>query len=119
LLKKINADREGLNVQAMWKYRLTHLLKEASPSTINWPTSARMSAEGLRKAAAQSNSKVTHRYRRTLYSSGLGRFPEAGPGHLQIFRTRMSFLRVLSMYKDPEQREQQIRNMSEGFPRVG
>ena len=111
LLKEINKDREGLNLQ-------------------NVEIQAYASPEGgfkFNDKLANKRQNVSEKYgRKEMKSAG-------GEGSLDAHYTGQDWegfqqlvqasniqdkdviLRVLSMYKDPQEREQQIRNMSEGF----
>lgn len=111
LLKEINKDREGLNLQ-------------------NVEIQAYASPEGgfkFNDKLANKRQNVSEKYvRKEMKSAGV-------EGNLDAYYTAQDWegfqqlvqasdiqdkdviLRVLSMYKDPQEREQQIRNMSEGF----
>lgn len=111
LLKEINKDREGLNLQ-------------------NVEIQAYASPEGgfkFNDKLANKRQNVSEKYvRKEMKSAGV-------EGNLNAHYTAQDWegfqqlvqasniqdkdviLRVLSMYKDPQEREQQIRNMSEGF----
>lgn len=111
LLKKINADREGLNIK-------------------NVEVQAYASPEGgfsFNDKLANKRQDVSEDYvKQQLKNSKVNTDIDAHytaqdwDGFQQLVQAsniqdKDVILRVLSMYKDPEQREQQIRNMSEGF----
>jgi len=111
MLKKINQDRENL------KLKNVEVEAYASPEggfTVNDRlASARqdVSASYVKQQlkSANLNSDVDAHYTAQDWE-GFKQLVEAS--NLQ---DKDVILRVLSMYKDPEEREQQIRNMSEGF----
>jgi tetratricopeptide (TPR) repeat protein len=111
LLKKINADREGLNIK-------------------NVEVQAYASPEGgfsfndklANKRQDVSEDYVKQQLKNTKVNTDIDAHYTAQDwdGFQQLVQAsniqdKDVILRVLSMYKDPEQREQQIRNMSEGF----
>lgn len=111
LLKKINKDREGLNLQ-------------------NVEIQAYASPEGgfkFNDKLANKRQNVSEKYvRKEMKSAGVEGNLDAHytaqdwEGFQQLVQAsniqdKDVILRVLSMYKDPQEREQQIRNMSEGF----
>lgn len=111
LLKEINKDREGLNLQ-------------------NVEIQAYASPEGgfkFNDKLANKRQNVSEKYvRREMKSAGVEGNLDAHytaqdwEGFQQLVQAsniqdKDVILRVLSMYKDPQEREQQIRNMSEGF----
>lgn len=111
LLKEINKDREGLNLQ-------------------NVEIQAYASPEGgfkFNDKLANKRQKVSEKYvRKEMKSAGVEGNLDAHytaqdwEGFQQLVQAsniqdKDVILRVLSMYKDPQEREQQIRNMSEGF----
>lgn len=111
LLKEINKDREGLNLQ-------------------NVEIQAYASPEGgfkFNDKLANKRQNVSEKYvRKEMKSAGVEGNLDAHytaqdwEGFLQLVQAsniqdKDVILRVLSMYKDPQEREQQIRNMSEGF----
>lgn len=111
LLKEINKDREGLNLQ-------------------NVEIQAYASPEGgfkFNDKLANKRQNVSEKYvRKEMKSAGVEGNLDANytaqdwEGFQQLVQAsdiqdKDVILRVLSMYKDPQEREQQIRNMSEGF----
>ena len=111
LLKEINKDREGLNIQ-------------------NVEIQAYASPEGgfkFNDKLANKRQNVSEKYvRKEMKSAGVEGNLDAHytaqdwEGFQQLVQAsdiqdKDVILRVLSMYKDPQEREQQIRNMSEGF----
>lgn len=111
LLKEINKDREGLNLQ-------------------NVEIQAYASPEGgfkFNDKLANKRQNVSEKYvRKKMKSAGVEGNLDAHytaqdwEGFQQLVQAsdiqdKDVILRVLSMYKDPQEREQQIRNMSEGF----
>ena len=111
LLKEINKDREGLNLQ-------------------NVEIQAYASPEGgfkFNDKLANKRQNVSEKYvRKEMKSAGVEGNLDAHytaqdwEGFQQLVQAsdiqdKDVILRVLSMYKDPQEREQQISNMSEGF----
>ena len=111
LLKEINKDREGLNLQ-------------------NVEIQAYASPEGgfkFNDKLANKRQNVSEKYvRKEMKSAGVEGNLDAHytaqdwEGFQQLVQAsdiqdKDVILRVLSMYKDPQEREQPIRNMSEGF----
>ena len=111
LLKEINKDREGLNLQ-------------------NVEIQAYASPEGgfkFNDKLANKRQNVSEKYvRKEMKSAGVEGNLDAHytaqdwEGFQQLVQAsniqdKDVILRVLSMYKDPQEREQQIRNMSDGF----
>lgn len=111
LLKEINKDREGLNLQ-------------------NVEIQAYASPEGgfkFNDKLANKRQNVSEKYvRKEMKSAGVEGNLDAHytaqdwEGFQQLVQAsdiqdKDVILRVLSMFKDPQEREQQIRNMSEGF----
>lgn len=111
LLKEINKDREGLNLQ-------------------NVEIQAYASPEGgfkFNDKLANKRQNVSEKYvHKEMKSAGVEGNLDAHytaqdwEGFQQLVQAsdiqdKDVILRVLSMYKDPQEREQQIRNMSEGF----
>ena len=111
LLKEINKDREGLNLQ-------------------NVEIQAYASPEGgfkFNDKLANKRQNVSEKYvRKEMKSAGVEGNLDAHytaqdwEGFQQLVQAsniqdKDVILRVLSMYKDPQEREKQIRNMSEGF----
>ena len=111
MLKRINADREKLNIQ-------------------NVEVQAYASPEGgysfndklANKRQSSSEEYVKNQLKQTGVRTGVDAHYTAQDwdGFQQLVQAsniqdKEVILRVLSMYKDPEQREEQIRNMSEAF----
>lgn len=111
MLKKINADQEGLNV------RNVEVQAYASPEggfKINDKLANKRQdvSEGYVKQqlkATKVDSKIDAHYTAQDWD-GFQKLVAASN-----IQDKDVILRVLSMYKDPEQREQQIRNMSAAF----
>lgn len=111
MLKKINADREGLNVQNV------EVLAYASPdggvkfndrlANNRQNVSEKYVKNQLKKTKVEAN--IDAHYTAQDWD-GFQRLVQAS--NLQ---DKEVILRVLSMYKDPQEREEQIRNMSAGF----
>ena len=111
MLKKINADREGLNVQNV------EVLAYASPdggvkfndrlANNRQDVSEKYVKDQLKKTKVEAN--IDAHYTAQDWD-GFQRLVQAS--NLQ---DKDVILRVLSMYKDPQEREEQIRNMSAGF----
>lgn len=111
LLKKINADKEGLNVKNV------EVLAYASPdggfdfndklASKRQDVSVDYAKKQLKSAKVQSD--VTGKYTAQDWE-GFQQLVQASD-----IQDKDVILRVLSMYQDPEEREQQIRNMSAGF----
>jgi hypothetical protein len=111
LLKKINTDREGLNmnnveIQAYaspeggFKFndKLANKRQDTSEDYVN----QQLKNAGLKTGVdAHYTAQDWDGFQRLVQASNI--------------QDKDVILRVLSMYKDPEEREQQIRNMSEGF----
>ncbi len=111
MLKKINADREGLNVQNV------EVLAYASPdggvkfndrlANNRQNVSEKYVKDQLKKTKVEANIDAHYTaqdwdgFQRLVQVSNL--------------QDKDVILRVLSMYKDPQEREEQIRNMSAGF----
>ena len=112
MLKQINADREGLNL------RNVEVSAYASPEggfSFNdklagkrQNTSENYVKQQL-KAAQLGDANVDAHYTAQDWD-GFKRLVQASN-----IQDKNVILRVLEMYKDPEERERQIRNMSEGF----
>ena len=111
LLKRINADREGLNLT-------------------NVEVSAYASPDGgvkLNDKVASIRQDNTEKYvKQQLKNTGIDSYVDAKytaqdwDGFQELvaasnIQDKDVILRVLSMYKDPEERERQIKNMSAGF----
>jgi Flp pilus assembly protein TadD len=111
LLKRISRDRQGLNLQNV------EVSAYASPDggyTLNEKLASKRqeNAEGYVKQQmkqAQLNEPVEANYTAQDWE-GFQQLVQASN-----IQDKDVILRVLSMYKDPEEREQQIKNMSEGF----
>ena len=111
MLKKINRDKEGLNIKNV------EVAAYASPeggvkfndklASKRQNTSEKYVKQTLKKTKV--NTDVDARYTAQDWD-GFQKLVAAS--NLQ---DKDVILRVLSMYKDPEEREQQIRNMSAGF----
>lgn len=111
MLKKINADREGFNIQNV------EVAAYASPdggvkfndklASNRQDVSEKYVKEQLKQTKV--NADVDAHYTAQDWD-GFQRLVQAS--NLQ---DKEVILRVLSMYKDPQEREQQIRNMSAGF----
>jgi tetratricopeptide (TPR) repeat protein len=112
LLKQINADREGLNmknveVQAYaspeggfsFNDKLANKRQDVSENYV----------KGQLKAAKLNGTNVDAHYTAQDWD-GFQKLVQASN-----IQDKDVILRVLSMYKDPEERERQIRNMSEAF----
>lgn len=111
MLKKINADREGLNVQNV------EIQAYASPEG-RFDINARLAEE--RQNAAQGY--VEEQMKATGVDGDIDAHytAEDWEGFQQLVQVsdiqdKDVILRVLSMYKDPQEREEQIRNMSYAF----
>lgn len=112
MLKNINADREGLNLKNV------EVQAYASPEggfAFNDKLAGKRqnTSEGYvkqqLKAAQLADANIDARYTAQDWD-GFKQLVQASN-----IQDKDVILRVLEMYKDPEQREQQIRNMSEGF----
>lgn len=112
MLRRINADREGLNL------RNVEVQAYASPEggfSFNDKLAGKRqnTSEGYvkqqLKAAKIDDANIDAHYTAQDWD-GFKRLVQASN-----IQDKDVILRVLEMYKDPEQREQQIRNMSEGF----
>ncbi len=112
MLKKINADREGLNL------RNVEVAAYASPEggfSFNdklagkRQTASQAYVDQQLKAAKLGDASVDAHYTAQDWD-GFKRLVQASD-----IQDKDVILRVLEMYKDPAEREQQIRNMSEGF----
>ncbi len=111
MLKRINADREGLNLNSV------EVSAYASPDggvTLN------------EKLANKRQQNAEGYVRQQMKKTGMEGDVEANytaqdwEGFQQLVQAsdiqdKDVILRVLSMYKDPQEREQQIKNMSHGF----
>lgn len=112
MLKKINADREGLNLKNV------EVAAYASPEggfSFNdklagkRQTASQAYVDQQLKAAKLGDANVDARYTAQDWD-GFKRLVQTSN-----IQDKDVILRVLEMYKDPAEREQQIRNMSEGF----
>ena len=111
MLQQINADREGLNLQNV------EVLAYASPEggfAVNdkLANKRQNTSEGyvknqMKKTGVEGN--IDARYTAQDWD-GFQKLVQASN-----IQDKDVILRVLNMYKDPQEREQQIRNMSEGF----
>ena len=111
MLKKINADREGFNVQNV------EIQAYASPEG---GVKFNDKLAGQRKN--QSEKYVKNTLKKTKVDAALDAHYTAQDweGFQKLvaasnLQDKDVILRVLSMYEDPQEREQQIRNMSAGF----
>ena len=111
MLKQINADRERLNVQNV------EVQAYASPEG-GYAFNDRLA----NKRQNSAEEYVRQQLKATKVETGIDAHytAEDWEGFQQLVQAsniqdKDVILRVLSMYKDPEQREQQIRNMSAGF----
>lgn len=111
MLKKINADREGFNVQNV------EIQAYASPEG---GVKFNDKLAGQRKN--QSEKYVKSTLKKTKVDAALDAHYTAQDweGFQKLvaasnLQDKEVILRVLSMYEDPQEREQQIRNMSAGF----
>ena len=111
MLKKINADREGLNIQNV------EIQAYASPEG---GVKFNDKLAGQRKN--QSEKYVKSSLKKTKVDAALDAHYTAQDweGFQKLvaasnLQDKDVILRVLSMYEDPQEREQQIRNMSAGF----
>ena len=111
MLKKINADREGFNVQNV------EIQAYASPEG---GVKFNDKLAGQRKN--QSEKYVKNTLKQTKVDAALDAHYTAQDweGFQKLvaasnLQDKDVILRVLSMYEDPQEREQQIRNMSAGF----
>ncbi len=111
MLKRINADREKLNI------RNVEVQAYASPEG-GFSFNDKLAG----KRQNTSEAYVKSQLKQTGVATGIDAHYTAQDwdGFQKLVQTsniqdKDVILRVLSMYKDPEQREQQIRNMSEAF----
>ena len=111
MLKKINADREGLNIQNV------EIQAYASPEG---GVKFNDKLAGQRKN--QSEKYVKNTLKQTKVDAALDAHYTAQDweGFQKLvaasnLQDKDVILRVISMYEDPQEREQQIRNMSAGF----
>ena len=111
MLKKINADREGLNIQNV------EVAAYASPDGgVKFNDKLASNRQSVSEKYVQDqlkqtkvNADIDAHYTAQDWD-GFQRLVQAS--NLQ---DKDVILRVLSMYKDPQEREEQIRNMSAGF----
>ena len=111
MLKKINQDREGLNMNNV------EIQAYASPEG-----GVAFNDKLANKRQNTSEDYVKQQLKNAGLKTGIDAHYTAQDwdGFQRLVQAsniqdKEVILRVLSMYKDPEQREQQIRNMSEGF----
>lgn len=111
MLKKINADQERLNIQNV------EIQAYASPEG-GYDFNNKLSA----KRQSATEEYVNKQLKATNVETGLDSHYTAQDweGFKQLvavsnIQDKDVIVRVLEMYKDPEEREQQIRNMSAGF----
>lgn len=112
LLKKINADREGLNLRNVevaayaspdGGFAFNDKLSKKRESVTNDYVAKQLKAAQLADANVDSHytAQDWEGFKQLVAASNL--------------QDKDVILRVLEMYKDPEERERQIKNMSEGF----
>ena len=112
MLRQINIDREGLNL------RNVEVRAYASPEG-GFSFNDKLAEK--RKGSSESYVKRQLKDAKLVGSSIDARYTaQDWDGFKRLVQAsniqdKDVILRVLEMYKDPEQREQQIRNMSEGF----
>lgn len=111
MLKKINADREGFNVQNV------EIQAYASPEG-----GVKLNDKLAGNRKNESEKYVKNTLKRTKVNAGIDAHYTAQDwdGFQKLvaasnLQDKEVILRVLSMYEDPQEREQQIRNMSAGF----
>lgn len=111
MLKKINADREGFNVQNV------EIQAYASPEG-----GVKLNDKLAGNRKNQSEKYVKNTLKRTKVNADIDAQYTAQDwdGFQKLvaasnLQDKEVILRVLSMYEDPQEREQQIRNMSAGF----
>ena len=111
MLKKINADREGLNVQNV------EIQAYASPDG-----GVKLNDKLAGKRQNESEKYVKGALKQTKVNADIDAHYTAQDwdGFQKLvaasnLQDKDVILRVLSMYEDPQEREQQIRNMSAGF----
>ena len=111
MLKKINADREGLNVQNV------EIQAYASPDG-----GVKFNDKLAGKRQNESEKYVKGALKQTKVNADIDAHYTAQDwdGFQKLvaasnLQDKDVILRVLSMYEDPQEREQQIRNMSAGF----
>ena len=111
MLKKINADREGLNLKNV------EIQAYASP---DGGVKLNDKLAGNRQNVSEKYVKGTLKKQKMNADIDAHYTAQDWDGFQQLvsasnIQDKDVILRVLSMYKDPQEREQQIRNMSEGF----
>lgn len=111
MLKKINADREGLNLKNV------EIQAYASP---DGGVKLNDKLAGNRQNESEKYVKGTLKKQKMNAAIDAHYTAQDWDGFQQLvsasnIQDKDVILRVLSMYKDPQEREQQIRNMSAGF----
>ena len=111
MLKKINADREGLNIQNV------EIQAYASPEG---GVKLNDKLAGNRKNESEKYVKNTLKQTKVNADIDAHYTAQDWDGFQKLvaasnLQDKEVILRVLSMYEDPQEREQQIRNMSAGF----
>ena len=111
MLKKINADREGLNLKNV------EIQAYASP---DGGVKLNDKLAGNRQNVSEKYVKGTLKKQKMNTDIDAHYTAQDWDGFQQLvsasnIQDKDVILRVLSMYKDPQEREQQIRNMSAGF----
>lgn len=111
MLKKINADREGLNIQNV------EIQAYASPEG---GVKFNDKLAGQRKNQSEKYVKKTLKQTKVDAALDAHYTAQDWDGFQKLvaasnLQDKDVILRVLSMYEDPQEREQQIRNMSAGF----
>ena len=112
MLKKINADREGLNLKNVevaayaspdGGYDFNDKLSKKRETTTNKYVNQQLKAAKLADADVDSHytAQDWEGFKELVQASNL--------------QDKDVILRVLEMYKDPQERETQIKNMSQGF----
>lgn len=111
MLRKINKDREGLNLQNVeiqayaspeGGFAFNDKLANKRQNTSEGYVKQQMKSAGVQSGIdAHYTAQDWDGFQKLVQASNI--------------QDKDVILRVLSMYKDPEEREQQIRNMSEGF----
>ena len=111
MLKKINADREGFNIQNV------EIQAYASPEG---GVKLNDKLAGKRKNESEKYVKCTLKHNKVNADIDAHYTAQDWDGFQKLvaasnLQDKDVILRVLSMYEDPQEREQQIRNMSAGF----
>lgn len=111
MLKKINADREGFNIQNV------EIQAYASPEG---GVKFNDQLAGKRKNESEKYVKGTLKHNKVNADIDAHYTAQDWDGFQKLvaasnLQDKDVILRVLSMYEDPQEREQQIRNMSAGF----